>query len=104
MEDGRKGMQMPREIENMKKKIHAKARKMLQHGIGNFVWTSGSGRREVCGSRKKFAEKRESKRTSETPQSRGSAELGKVVTGSATQGLCLKDREVRSQVIGEDRN
>ena len=48
--------------------------------------------------------KRESKRTSDTPQSRGSADLGKVVTGSATQSLWLKDREVGSQVIGEDRS
>ena len=28
---------------------------MLQHEIGNFVWASGSGRGEVCGSHKKFS-------------------------------------------------
>ena len=26
-----------------RKKIHARARKVLQHGIGNFVWASGTG-------------------------------------------------------------
>ena len=33
--DGRKGMQSPGEIKNVKKKIHARARKMLQHEIVN---------------------------------------------------------------------
>ena len=45
--DGRKGMRSPGEIENVKKKIHARARKVLCHEIGNFVWASGS--------RKKFS-------------------------------------------------
>ena len=35
---------------------------------------------------------------------RGSAELRKVASSSATQGLRLGDRKVRSQVIREDRN
>ena len=35
---------------------------------------------------------------------RSSAELGKVASGSATQGLWLGDRKVGSQVIGEDRS
>ena len=34
--DGTKGMQGPRKIENVKKKIHARARKVLWHGIGNL--------------------------------------------------------------------
>ena len=34
----------------------------------------------------------------------GSAELGKVASDSATQGLWLGDRKVGSQVIGEDRS
>ena len=41
-------------IEAVKKKIHAKAKKMLLHEIGNFVWASGSGRRKVGGNRKKI--------------------------------------------------
>ena len=36
LSDGREGMQSPGEIENVKKKIHARARKM--HKIKNFVW------------------------------------------------------------------
>ena len=52
--DGRKGMQSPGKIENVKK-IHAIARKVLEHGIGNFVWGSGSGGGKVGGSRKKFS-------------------------------------------------
>ena len=48
-------MRRPGEIEDVKKKIHARARKVLLYGIGNFVWASGSGRGEVGGSRKKFS-------------------------------------------------
>ena len=48
-------MQSPGAIKSVKKKIHARARKVLWHGIGNFVWASGSGRGEVGGSRKKFS-------------------------------------------------
>ena len=53
--DGRKGMRRRGKIEDVKKKIHARARKMLWHGIGNFVWASGSGRGEVGDSRKKLS-------------------------------------------------
>ena len=52
--DGKKEMRNPGEIENVKK-IHARARKVLQHGIGNFVSASGSGRGEVGGRRKRFS-------------------------------------------------
>ena len=34
----------------------------------------------------------------------GSAELGKVASGFATQGLWLGDGKVGSQVIGEDQS
>ena len=34
----------------------------------------------------------------------GLAKLGKVTSGSATQGLWLGDRKVRSQVVGEDQS
>ena len=54
--DGRKGMQSPGKIENLKKKIHTRGSKVIYHGIGNFVWASGSERGEVRGSRKKFSE------------------------------------------------
>ena len=54
-------MQSPEEIENVKKKIHARARKMLSHGIGNFVWPSGSGREKVGGSCSSVWEKGEQK-------------------------------------------
>ena len=37
-------------------------------------------------------------------RARGSAELAKVASGSATQGLWLGGRKMRSQVIGEDRS
>ena len=33
-----------------------------------------------------------------------SAELEKIVSGSATQGLRLKNRKVESQIIGEDQS
>ena len=48
-------MQRPRKIEDMKKKIHASARKALYHAIGVFVWASGNGREEVCCSRERFS-------------------------------------------------
>ena len=50
----RKEMQKPGKIEDVKKKIHARARKMIHHGINNFVWASGSEGGKVAGSRKKF--------------------------------------------------
>ena len=59
-------MQGPGKIENVEK-IYARARKVLLHGISNFVWASGSGREEVCGSRNKIQRQRRCKRTNETP-------------------------------------
>ena len=41
-------------IENVKK-IKTRARKLLWHGIGNFVWASGGGRGEFYGNREKFS-------------------------------------------------
>ena len=43
------------EVEDVKKKVHARARKMLLHGMGNFVWAGGSGREKAGGSHKKFS-------------------------------------------------
>ena len=37
-------------------------------------------------------------------RARGSAKLRKVVSGFATQNLCLRNRKARSQVSGEDRS
>ena len=37
-------------------------------------------------------------------RARGSAELGKVASGSATQGLWLGNRKVGSQIVGENRS
>ena len=31
-------MQRPGKIKDVRKKIHARAKKMLYHGIGGFVW------------------------------------------------------------------
>ena len=87
-------MRRPGEIKDVKKKIHARARNMLEHGIGNFVWASGSGggRGEVGGSRKKFSggERRAEGRV-RLLRERGSVELIEVVSGSATQGLWLRN-------------
>ena len=80
--DGKKGMQSQGKIDDVKKKIYARARKMLYHGIGNFVWASGSGGGEVGSSRKKFSgrERRAEGRVS-LLRARGSAELRNVVSG-----------------------
>ena len=98
-------MHRPVKIENMKKKIHARARKVLWHEIGNFVWVSGSGREEVRGSRKKFSRgEGRAKGRVRFLQTSGSAELRKVASGSATQGLWLGNGKVGSQVIGENQS
>ena len=98
-------MHSPGKIKNVKKKIHARAKRVLLHGIGNFVWASGSEREKIGGSRKKFSdgEGRAEGRV-RFRRKHGSAELGDVACGSATQGLWLRDRKVRSQVVGENRS
>ena len=103
--DGTKGMQRPGKIENVKKKIHARARNVLQRGISNFVWASVSGREEAKGSRKKFGEGEEgAKERVRLLRASNFSELGMIVSGSATQGVWLGDRRVRSQVIDEGRS
>ena len=98
-------MQRPGEIENVKKKIHARARKMLQHRIGNFVWANGSGRGEVGGSRKKFSEgERRVEGRVKLLRAPGTAEFREVASGSATQGLWLGYGKVRLQVSGDNRS
>ena len=93
-------MQSPGEVGDVKKKIHVTARKMLEHRIRTYVWASGSGREKVGGSRKNF-----SGRANERVRlfkARGWAELRKVVSGSAMQGLWLRNRKVGAQVSGID--
>ena len=61
-----------------RKKIHARATKVLQHEISNFVWASSSGRGEVCDRREKFSgEKGEAEKQMTPIRARGSAELGR---------------------------
>ena len=53
--DLRKGMQRPGKIKNVYEKIHDRARRVLQYGIGDFVWASGSGQEEDCGATRNSA-------------------------------------------------
>ena len=56
-----------------------RARKVLWHGISNFVWVSGSEGGKVGGSHKKFSgRERRAKGRVRLLWARGSAELGKV--------------------------
>ena len=98
-------MRRPGEIEDVKKKIHARARKVLWHGIGNFVWASGSGWGKIGGSRKKFrGSEWRAKGRVRLHRARGSAELREVASSSATQGLWLRNGKVRSQASGINRS
>ena len=55
-------MQRPKMIENAPDKIRARARKMLQHGIGDFVWASGNGqKRFLAAARNSVGKKEEQK-------------------------------------------
>ena len=65
--DGRKGKQRPGKIENAQENSLARARKVLQHGIDNFVETSAKKERFVAAARN-LEEERKSKKTNETPQ------------------------------------
>ena len=70
-----------------------------------FVWTSGSERGKVRGSREKFSGGEEgAERRMGLLGARVSAELGQVTSGSATQGLWLGSKKVRSQVISENQS
>ena len=79
--------------------------KMLYHGISNFVWASGNGGGKVGGSRKKFSGREiRAKGLVRLFRARGSAELREVASGSATQGLGLRNGKVASQVRGVDQS
>ena len=59
----------------------------------------------VGGSRKKFTgRERRAKGRVRLHRARGSAQLRKAASGSATQGLWLRNRKVGSQVSGIDRS
>ena len=98
--DGRKEMQRPGEMEDVKK-IHARARKMLYHVIGNFVWARGSAREEVGGSHKKFSG-RERRANGQVRRLRGSGmtKLREIASGSATGSLAEKQK---SDISGKQR-
>ena len=75
------------------------------HEIGNSVWASGSGREEIRGSHTKFSGgEGGAKEQVRLLRACGSAELGKVASDYAMQGLCLENRKVRYQVIGKDQS
>ena len=60
---------------------------------------------EVWGSREKFSGRNEgAERGIRLFKARGPLELGQVASGSATQGVGLKNENVGSQVVGEDRS
>ena len=59
--DGKKRMQRSGKVENVKKKIHARARKMLQHGIINFGPVAGDKDRLEAAARNSAGEKGEQK-------------------------------------------
>ena len=96
-------MQSLRQIEDVKNKIHVRARKILKHGIGNFVWANGSGRGKVEGRCKKFSnrEKRAKGRV-RLLRAHDSAELREVASDSAMLGVWLRNRKVESQVSDID--
>ena len=76
---------------------------MLWQGIGNFVWTSVSGREEVCGNRKNFSGREGIEESGmRLLGARGPSELGKVAFGSAMQDLWLGDEKVGTQVVNVD--
>ena len=62
-------------------------------------------KREVCGSRNNCSGGEGiAKRQMKLLRARGTVELGKVSSGSATHGLWLGDRKVEYQVVGKDRS
>ena len=55
-------------LKSVWEKIDARARKVLQHGIGNFVCASGSGRERFVAAAKNSTGEKGSKNINETPQ------------------------------------
>ena len=69
------------------------------------MWASGSGGGKVGGSRKKFrGRERRAKGQVRLHRARGLAELSEVASGSAMQGLWLRNGKVRSQISGINRS
>ena len=45
--DGRKGMQKPSKIKDVKNKIHARTLEVFQHGVYDFALARGRGGEEI---------------------------------------------------------
>ena len=74
--------------------------------MSNFAWANGSGREEIGGSRKKFSgRERRAKGRVRLHGARGSAELREVASGTATQGLWLRNgkEKWKSEISGKRR-
>ena len=68
------------------------------------MWASGGGGGKVGGSGKKFIKsERRAKGRARLHRARGSAELRDVASGSAAQGLWLRNGKVGSPVSGINR-
>ena len=102
--DGRKGMQSPRKIENVKKKIHARGRcfSMGKATLPGPVAVVED--RLVAASRNSAEEEGLAEGQVRLLRAHDSVELGKVASGSVAQGLWLRDRKVRFQGIGKDQS
>ena len=93
----KKEIQRPRKIKDVEK-IHAGAREVLQHKLGDFVWASGGGRREVGHSRNKFSEGEQ--REMKLLGVQNPTLFRQVAPDSATQCIWLRNRKVKPQVNG----
>ena len=97
-------MQRPGKIKNMKEKIHARARKVLFHGIVDFVSARGSGLGEVCGSRNKFnGKERRAEREMILLRVRGPSDLGKWRLALLRKAFGWKTETCDILVVGVDR-
>ena len=90
-------MQSPRKIEDVKNKIHDRARKMLYHGIWNCLGQWQSRRKSWRQPQEIQWERKESRRTSETPP-------GTWLGGAQRGGLWLRNGKGGSQVCAIDRS
>ena len=93
-------MQRPRKIKVVRKKIHARIRKVLQHWVSGSVWSDGGRRGEIDSSCKEFTGgERRTDRRLRLFQRGVLVELRKVVSESAMQSFWLKCRIVRLQMV-----
>ena len=71
-------------VKGQKSHMQLQSRRLPTPGLGGFVWASGSGRREDCGSRQKISGREE--RKMRLIRACGPSELIQVATGSAMKG------------------